>query len=76
MFQIVDPLEISRTSITGLQPTGCNANKLLSKFLEGDLKILKNFQEELSIGVPFYLNCRSTICNLQSCMFMKFRKNS
>ena len=53
MFQVVALLEISRNSLVGLDSTGYKANKFLIKFLEGDLKISKHFQEELCIGVLF-----------------------
>ena len=59
MFRKVAFLEISKsvllTAVAGLQLTVYNAtkNELLTKFVEGALKLTENFQEMISNGVPF-----------------------
>ena len=59
IFRKVAFLEISKspllTVVAGLQSTVYNAtkNELLTKFVKGALKLIENFQEMISNGVPF-----------------------
>ena len=59
MFRKVAFLGILRspllTAVAGLQSTVYNAtkNELLTKFVEGALKLTENFQEMISNGIPF-----------------------